>query len=68
MIRLDEAAIDTLVSESRALRESVHTLIARMRREHLGWRHDLLCMTRSLRLTVPQRRRLRKPLRQGVRR
>jgi hypothetical protein len=64
MTPADEAAIEQLVNESRALRKAVHALVSRMRCEHDGWEDDLMLMTRRLRLTGAQRLRLRHPLRQ----
>jgi cytochrome P450 len=50
--------VDDLLRETRAAREAVHELIARMRRDRRDWERDMATLLRHARLTSSQRQRL----------
>jgi len=52
-------AIDKLVGETRAARESLHALIVWLRHERQLWHEDADALARRARLTTAQRHRLR---------
>jgi hypothetical protein len=56
----DGAAIERLVREARMLRETVHTFILQMRRDHIAWQRDQTLLAARQRLTLDQRERLRR--------
>ena len=52
-------AIEDLLRDSRAARQSIHDLVLRMRRDRRAWERDLAQLLHRARLTAAQRQRLR---------
>ena len=55
----DVTSIDALVQETRAIREAVHDLVARLRQDRLLWASELESLSRRARLMAAQRERFR---------
>jgi hypothetical protein len=55
----DVTSLAALVLETRAIREAVHELVARMQQDRRAWVHETETLGRRARLTAAQRLQLR---------